>query len=80
MTVGGFIDLTGLNHAAHFHRHLAEMAVPMMLGMDAGATIIASALGITVEEAIRERPISFVLVTAFSMTVPIAWVRFRGRA
>lgn len=70
--------LPSLNHAAHIHRHLAEMAVPMMLGMTAGATIIASALGIMVKEAIRERPSPFVLVTAFSMTVPIiAWMCFR---
>jgi hypothetical protein len=55
------------------------MLLAMMVGMFAGAAVFVSALGITVEEAIRDHSVSFVIVMAFSMTVPmVAWMHYRG--
>jgi hypothetical protein len=57
------------------------MVVAMMVGMFAGGAVFVTAVGITVEEAIRDYPVPFVLVMAFSMTVPmVAWMRYRGHA
>jgi hypothetical protein len=79
MTVGGFTHRGSHSHAVHFLRHLLEMTAAMVVGMVAGGAVFVTALGTTVDEAIREHPISFVLVMAASMTVPmVAWMRFRG--
>jgi flagellar biosynthetic protein FliP len=79
MTVGAFIHRGGHSHAVHFLRHLLEMTAAMVVGMIAGGAIFVTALGATVDQAIREHPISFVLVMAASMTAPmVAWMRFRG--
>jgi hypothetical protein len=81
MTVGGFTHRGGRSHTVHFLRHLLEMVLAMMVGMFAGAAVFVSALGITVDEAIQDYPVSFVIVMAFSMTVPmVGWMRYRGHA
>jgi hypothetical protein len=81
MTVGSFIHRGGRSHTVHFLRHLLEMALAMMVGMFAGAAVFVSALGITVEEAIQDHSVAFVIVMAFSMTVPmVAWMRYRDHA
>ena len=81
MTVDGFAHRGGRSDTIHFLRHLLEMVLAMMVGMFAGAAVFVSALGITVEEAIQEHSVAFVIVMAFSMTVPmVAWMRYRGHA
>jgi hypothetical protein len=81
MTVGGFAHRGGRSHTMHFLRHLLEMALAMMVGMFAGAAVFVSALGITVDQAIQDHPVSFVIAMAFSMTVPmVAWMRYRAHA
>jgi hypothetical protein len=81
MTVSGFTDRGSRSQTIHFLRHLLEMVLAMMVGMFAGAAVFVSALGITVEEAIQDHSVSFVIVMAFSMTVPmVAWMRYRGHA
>jgi hypothetical protein len=75
----GLVHRESRGHLVHFLRHLLEMFVAMMVGMLAGGAIFTSALGITVEQAIEDYAVSFVVVMAFSMTAPmIAWMRFRG--
>jgi len=79
MTVGGFADRGGRSQTIHFLRHLLEMVLAMMVGMFVGAAVFVSALRITVEEAIQDHSVSFVIVIAFSMTVPmVAWMSYRG--
>jgi hypothetical protein len=81
MTVGEFTNRGGRSRTIHFLRHLLEMVLAMMVGMFAGAAVFVSALGITVEEAIQDHSVSFVIVMAFCMTVPmVAWMRYRGHA
>ena len=81
MTVGGFAHRGGRSHTMHFLRHLLEMALAMMVGMFAGAAVFVSALGITVDQAIQDHSVSFVIAMAFSMTIPmVAWMRYRGHA
>ena len=64
---------------SHFLRHLVEMVVAMMIGMFVSAAIFVSALGMTVDEALRRHAVLFVLVQAFGMTAPmVAWMRHRG--
>jgi hypothetical protein len=71
-------------HAArvfHFLRHLLEMTVAMIFGMIVGAAVFVTAVGMTVDEALRRHPVPFTLVMAFSMTAPmIVWMRHRGHA
>jgi hypothetical protein len=64
MTVGGFAHRGGRSHIIHFLRHLLELVLAMMVGMFAGAAVFVSALGITVEEAIQDHSVSFVIVMA----------------
>ena len=53
----------------------------MMVGMFAGGVVFVSALGITVDQAVQDHSVSFVVAMAFSMTVPmVAWMRYRGHA
>jgi hypothetical protein len=81
MTVGGFTNRGGRSHSIHFLHHLLEMVLAMMVGMFAGAAVFVSALGITVDRAIQDHAVSFVVTMAFSMTVPmVAWMRYRGHA
>ncbi len=75
----GLAHRASRGHAVHFLRHLLEMLLAMMVGMFAGGAIFTAALGITVEEAIRDHSVAFVAVMAVSMTAPmVAWMRFRG--
>jgi uncharacterized membrane protein YfcA len=65
----------------HFLRHLLEMTLAMMIGMIAGATVFLTAVGTTLDQALRQYPVPFTLVMAFSMTVSmVAWMRHRGHA
>jgi hypothetical protein len=74
---GGTLDRAA--HTFGFLRHLGEMTLAMMVGMVASAAIFVSALGITVDEALRRYAVFFVLVQAFGMTVAmVAWMRHRG--
>jgi hypothetical protein len=64
-----------------FVRHLLEMALAMMVGMIDSAAVFLSALGTTVDEALRQHAVLFVVVQAFGMTVAmVAWMRHRGHA
>jgi hypothetical protein len=66
---------------ASFARHLLEMVLAMMVGMIASAAVFLSAVGMTVDEALRQYAVSFVIVQAFGMTVAmVAWMRYRGHA
>jgi hypothetical protein len=84
MRVGSVIRRGSPGHAAHkFHfvRHLLEMTLAMMIGMVASAAVFVTALGMTVDAALRRYPVFFVLVQAFGMTVAmVAWMRYRGHA
>ena len=63
-----------------FVRHLLEMALAMMVGMIASAAVFLSAVGVTVDEALRQHAVLFVVVQAFGMTVAmVAWMRYRGQ-
>ena len=62
----------------HFLRHLFEMTVAMMIGMVASAALFVTALGMTVDEALRRHAVAFVVVQAFGMTISmVAWMRHR---
>ena len=62
----------------HFLRHLFEMTVAMMIGMVGSAAIFVTALGTTVDEALRRHAVAFVVVQALGMTIPmVAWMRHR---
>lgn len=66
-------------HIGSFGRHLLEMAAAMMIGMVASAAIFVTALGTTVDEALRSHAVLFVVVQALGMTVAmVAWMRHRG--
>ena len=53
----------------------------MMVGMIASAAVFLSAVGMTVDEALRRHALLFVVVQAFGMTVAmVAWMRYRGHA
>ena len=66
---------------ARFVRHLLEMGLAMMVGMIASAAVFLSAVGMTVDEALRQHAVLFVVVQAFGMTVAmVAWMRHRGQA
>jgi hypothetical protein len=57
------------------------MALAMMVGMIASAAVFLSAVGMTVDEALRQHAVLFVVVQAFGMTVAmVAWMRYRGQA
>jgi hypothetical protein len=72
----------GAHHSAHrfpFLRHLLEMTLAMMVGMVVSAAVFLTAVGLTIDEALRQYAVSFVLVQAFGMTVTmVAWMRARG--
>jgi hypothetical protein len=56
------------------------MALAMMVGMIASAAVFLSAVGMTVDEALRQHAVLFVIVQAFGMTVAmVAWMRHRGQ-
>ncbi|HYZ79014.1 MAG TPA: hypothetical protein VE596_16740 [Gaiellaceae bacterium] len=62
----------------HFLRHLFEMTVAMMIGMVGSAAIFVTALGTTVDEALRRHAVAFVVVQALGMTISmVAWMRHR---
>ena len=68
-------------HNFHFLRHLLEMMLAMMVGMVGSAAVFLTAVGMTVDEALRRYAVLFVLVQAFGMTVAmVAWMRHRGHA
>lgn len=75
----GFVHRASRANLVHFLRHLLEMLSAMLFGMVAGGAIFTSALGITVDEAITDHAVPFLVVMAFAMTAPmIAWMRVRG--
>jgi hypothetical protein len=82
--MGSVIKRDSPGHAAqafHFVGHLLEMTFAMMVGMVAGAAVFLTAVGMTVDEGLRRFPELFVLVIAFSMSVPmVAWMRHRGHS
>jgi hypothetical protein len=79
MTIDSFAHRGSPGRSAHFLRHLLEMTVAMMVGMLVGGAVFVTALGTTAEDALRRYPVPFVLVMAFSMTLPmVAWMRHRG--
>jgi hypothetical protein len=84
MSVGPVIRPGRGGHAAQrfpFLRHLLEMTLAMMVGMIGGAAVFLTAVGMTVDQALRRYPVPFTLVMAFSMTVPmVVWMRYRGHA
>ena len=66
--------------SGRFVRHFVEMALAMMVGMIASAAVLLSAVGMTVDEALRQHAVLFVVVQAFGMTVAmVAWMRHRGQ-
>ena len=66
---------------ARFLRHLLEMGLAMMVGMIVSAAVFLTAVGMTVDEALRQHAVLFVVVQAFGMTVAmVAWMRHRGQA
>src|ERR671935_191355 len=68
----------GPMNETHFLRHLFEMTVAMMIGMVASAALFVTALGMTVDEALRRHAVAFVVVQAFGMTISmVAWMRHR---
>jgi hypothetical protein len=57
------------------------MFLAMMAGMMVGAFLLATALGTTVPEVRREHAVSWVIVMAFDMTIPmVAVMRYRGHS
>jgi len=84
MSVGNVIAPRSHGHAAtrfRFLRHLLEMTLAMMVGMVASAAVFLTAVGLTVDEGLRQYPVQFVLVQAFGMTVAmVVWMRHRGHA
>jgi hypothetical protein len=66
--------------SARFLRHLLEMGLAMMVGMIVSAAVFLTAVGMTVDEALRQHAVLFVVVQAFGMTVAmVAWMRHRGQ-
>ena len=65
----------------HFLRHLVEMTLVMMVGMVTSAAVFLSAIGLQVDEALRQYPVHFVLVQALGMTaLMVVWMHRRGHA
>jgi hypothetical protein len=57
------------------------MGLAMMVGMIVSAAVFLTAVGMTVDEALRQHAVLFVVVQAFGMTVAmVAWMRHRGQA
>jgi flagellar biosynthetic protein FliP len=55
------------------------MALAMVIGMIASAAIFVTAVGTTVDEALRQHAVLFVVVQALGMSVAmVAWMRHRG--
>jgi hypothetical protein len=68
----------GIPLGVGFLRHLLEMTIAMMIGMVVSAGIFVTALGTTVDEALRRHAVAFVLVQVLGMTAPmVAWMRHR---
>src|SRR5919198_5661057 len=68
----------GISLGVDFLRHLLEMTVAMMIGMVGSAAIFVTALGTTVDGALRRHAVAFVFVQALGMTIPmVAWMRHR---
>jgi hypothetical protein len=66
---------------SHWVHHLVEMTLAMAAGMVAGGAIFAAATGAAPGSAVTDYPISFVVVMAASMTLPmLGWMRYRGDA
>ena len=64
--------------STHFARHLAEMALAMMVGMMASAMVFFGVTGMAAEEALRRHPVFFVVIQAAGMTIAmVGWMRFR---
>jgi hypothetical protein len=64
-----------------FLGHLAQMALAMMAGMAASAAVFTAALTTTVDDALRELPVEFMLTQALGMTAAmVLWMRFRRHA
>lgn len=62
-----------------FVRHLVEMLVAMVAGMFISAAIFLAVVSMTVDQALRQHPVLFVIVQAAGMTAPmVAWMRHRG--
>jgi hypothetical protein len=84
MSVGSVIRPGGLGalaHRSHFARHLLEMTFAMIVGMVVSAAVFLAAVGTTLDEALRQYAVLFVIVQAFGMTVAmVAWMRHRGHA
>lgn len=57
------------------------MTIAMMVGMFASAAVFLSAVGMTLDDALRRHAVLFVVVQAFGMTVAmLGWMRHRGHA
>ena len=57
------------------------MFLAMYLGMAVGPALVAFAVGLSVDEALREHAVAFLLVMALSMTAPmVVWMRHRGHS
>ena len=66
---------------SHFVRHLVEMFLAMQIGMAVGSLLFAFALGPSAGERSEQHAVAFLLVMAFSMTVPmVAWMLHRGHS
>jgi hypothetical protein len=65
--------------SGRFVRHVLEMALAMVIGMIASAAVFVTALGTTVDEALRQHAVLFVVVQALGMSLAmVAWMRYRG--
>lgn len=81
MTVTNVVWRRAVGQRHPFLRHLAEMTLAMMVGMVASAAVLLSILGMTVDEALRQHAVLFVVVQAFGMTLAmIGWMKLRGHA
>ena len=66
---------------SRFIRHLVEMYLAMQIGMAIGPLLFAVSFGASVSETRQQHPVAFLLVMAFSMTVPmVAWMLHRGHS
>src|SRR5262245_19909936 len=66
---------------SHCARHLVEMFLAMMAGRMVGALVLAAAVGTSVSEARREHAVTWVIVMALDMTLPmVALMLYRGHS
>ena len=81
MTQVAHISVIHARGRFHFARHLVEMMVAMWIGMPLGRGLFAAIYGSGSDEALRQHDVTWALLMAVAMTVPmVAIMLYRGHS